>query len=150
MSNKILIQVVAILAVSLGSVAHANEGPYQWRLRGGFGFGMKNDVGLVFGSLGCDQYSSLQLCDDRYSIGYFRPGLIWSSFNGHALGLYVGQFDRSKELESAATHGLGINYVFLPTGIGETGFSLGLGYEIGQTDGGTDHHRLRVQVGVQF
>ena len=159
--HKIPLLLAAIVSLGMSAPAHADESASRWKLSGGFGFGMlhsgygvnlgaKNGSSLVFGSVGCDGYESLRECDDRYSLGYFRSDLFGQSRKRHSFGLYVGQFDRSDEPENEATRGFGIGYVFFPAGFDEPGATLGLGYELGQTDGRTDHHKIRVQVGFQF
>lgn len=159
--HKFLIHTIALLAMSLGSNASADEGDSRWKLSGGLGIGMlhagyginlavKNDRNLVFTAVGCGQSAWLSRCGDQFSIGYFRSGLIGNHSRRHAFGIYAGQFERSETAEHAETRGMGAGYIFFPGGMGDRGLTLGLGYEIGKTDGGSDHHELRVQLGFQF
>jgi len=158
---KFLIHAIAFLAMSLGSNARADEGDSRWKLSGGLGIGMlhagyginlavKNDRNLVFTAVGCGQSAWLYRCGDQFSIGYFRSGLIGNRSRRHAFGLYAGQFERSETTSHEETRGLGAGYVYFANGMRAGGLTLGLGYEVGQTDGRTDHHEFRVQLGFQF
>lgn len=159
LKHKTLSAVIAAMILGSAPVAHATEENSRWKPSGGLGFGMlhsgyginlgmKNNSSFFYASIGCGQYNWLHNCDDRYSFGYFRSGLIGSATNRHALGIYFGQLDRNDT--GQATRGIGAGYVYFPSGISERGFTLGLGFEVGETDGHTDHHEFRMQVGVQF
>ena len=160
-TKKLFLVWVGVVAMSMISVAKADDTTSAWKPSGGFGFGMlhagyginlavRNERNLVFTAIGCGQSSWLYRCGDQFSVGYFRSGLLSHRFSRHAFGFYAGQFERSDTGQKDATRGVGTGYVYFPNGMGNRGLSLGLGFEVGQTDGRTDHHQVQIQVGVQF
>ena len=159
--KSFLMLCLAVLAIGVSPVAGADDGFSNWKPSGGFGVGMlhagyginlaiRNDRSLLFAAIGCGQSSVLYRCGDAFSVGYFRSGLFGAQHSRHTLGLYAGQFERTHKGSGDETRGLGIGYVYFPRGISGRGLSLGLGFEVGRTDGRTDHHEVQAQLGVQF
>ncbi len=132
--------------------------PSGVRLTWGFGIGMlhagygvnaglRTDRSLSYVSIGCEDYSSIAGCEGTQTIGHFRTGLFGMSGNRSAIGLYGGKLGKAS---TDSVLGVGIGYVFFARGIDRGGFTLGLGYEVGLNDGGSDHRDVTVQLGVQF
>lgn len=89
-------------------------------------------------------------------LGFLKAGIL-SKGNKHTVGLHLGAIAAARSLGKNGdgygsldtVYGIGVPYVFFPSGLSDKGFNVGITPSIGNYKGDT-LRRLLLQIGYQF